>query len=117
MVQALKDDRAVSCWLGAAPTWPRSQLVLRHDHRPARSRAGPASAAAARALIDSMPAPTYQLRTAIPLRLAKRLERDVDVLLTGDNEADFGGPGAALSTETFAPEFREVIAAAATSGG
>jgi hypothetical protein len=64
-----------------------------------------------------MPAPTYQLRTAILLRLAKRLERDVDVLLTGDNEADFGARARRFSTETFVPEFREVIAAAATSGG
>jgi hypothetical protein len=91
-VQALKDDHAVTLL-----TWRRPDL-------PALNRffgttIGPRDLALAlpplplRALIDALPAPTYLLRTAILLRLARRRARDFDVLLTGDNEADFGPRG------------------------
>ncbi len=92
MVQALKDDYAVTL-LG----WRRPDL-------PALNRffgttLGPGDLAVTlppaplRALLASIPAPAYLLRTAILLRLAKRRAGDFDVLLTGDNEADFGPRG------------------------
>ena len=46
-----------------------------------------------RALLEALPAPTYLLRLTVLLRLAKRRARDFDVLMTGDNEADFGPRG------------------------
>jgi glycosyltransferase involved in cell wall biosynthesis len=92
MVQALKDDHQVTllAWsrpdLGALNRFfgttlePTDVAVLRPP-------------APLRALLRSIPAPIYLLHTAILLRLAKRRARDFDVLVTGDNEADFGPGG------------------------
>jgi glycosyltransferase involved in cell wall biosynthesis len=92
MVQALKDDYAVTL-LG----WRRPDLNALN--RFFGTTLGPGDLAVTlppaplRALLASIPAPAYLLRTAILLRLAKRRARDFDVLLTGDNEADFGPRG------------------------
>jgi glycosyltransferase involved in cell wall biosynthesis len=92
MVQALKDDYAVTL-LG----WRRPDLSALN--RFFGTTLGPGDLAVTlppaplRALLASIPAPAYLLRTAILLRLAKRRAGDFDVLLTGDNEADFGPRG------------------------
>jgi glycosyltransferase involved in cell wall biosynthesis len=92
MVEALKPDHAVTLL-----AWRRPDLDALN--RFFGTTIGPADLAlvrpspAWRALIEAIPAPTYLLRTAVLLRLAKRRARDFDVLLTGDNEADFGPRG------------------------
>ena len=44
-------------------------------------------------LLDSLPTTASLLRTAILLRQARRMGQRFDVLVTGNNEADFGRPG------------------------
>jgi glycosyltransferase involved in cell wall biosynthesis len=92
MVQALKDDHAVTLL-----AWRRPDLAALNDFF--GTTIGPRDLAVAlppapvRALVAALPAPTYLLRAAILLRLAKRRAHDFEVLLTGDNEGDFGPRG------------------------
>jgi glycosyltransferase involved in cell wall biosynthesis len=92
MVEALKDDHAVTLL-----TWRRPDLNALNRFFGTTLRAPDLTVAlppaAVRAAVAAIPAPTYLLRTAILLRLAKRRAGDFDVLLTGDNEADFGPRG------------------------
>ena len=92
MVQALKDDHAVTLL-----TWSRPDLPALNRFFGTALDEGDLAVlrppAALRMLVDAIPAPTYLLRTAILLRLAKGRARDFEVLLTGDNEADFGPRG------------------------
>ncbi len=92
MVEALKPDHAVTLL-----TWRAPDLAALN--RFFGTTIGPGDLAVAlppapvRALVGAVPAPTYLLRLTVLLRLAKRRARDFDVLLTGDNEADFGPRG------------------------
>jgi glycosyltransferase involved in cell wall biosynthesis len=92
MVQALKDEYAVTL-LG----WQRPDLAALNRFFGTTLESGDLAVivppAPLRALLASIPTPAYLLRTALLLRLAKRRARDFDVLLTGDNEADFGPRG------------------------
>jgi len=92
MVQALKDDHAVTL-LG----WRRPDLAALNRFFGTTLEPGDLAVslppAPLRALLAAIPNPAYLLRTALLLRLAKRRARDFDVLLTGDNEADFGPRG------------------------
>jgi glycosyltransferase involved in cell wall biosynthesis len=92
MIEALKSDHAVTLLSWQRPDLDALNRFFGTTLRPqdlTLARPSPAL----RALIETIPAPTYLLRTAILLRLAKRRARDFDVLLTGDNEADFGPRG------------------------
>ncbi len=92
MVEALKDDHAVTLLSWHRPDLNALNQFFGTTLRPQDfTLARPAPAL--RMLIEAIPAPIYLLRTAILLRLAKRRARDFDVLLTGDNEADFGPQG------------------------
>ena len=92
MVQALQDDHALTLL-----TWQRADLPAVNQFFGTAVRAEAISRlrppAALRAIVDALPITSYLLRTALLLRQAKRLARDFDVLVTGDNEADFGPHG------------------------
>lgn len=92
MVEALKDDHAVTLL-----SWHRPDLAAlnRFFGTTLQARDLPVllPPAPLRALLASLPTPAYLLRTALLLRLARRRAREFDVLLTGDNEADFGPRG------------------------
>jgi len=44
-------------------------------------------------LIDRVPGPTGKLKTSLLLRLCQRIKDDYDVIITANNEADFGRKG------------------------
>jgi glycosyltransferase involved in cell wall biosynthesis len=92
MVQALKDDHAVTLLAWRRPDLPAVNRFFGTTLRPA-DLAVLQPPAALRAAVDAMPVANYLLRYAILLRQAKRMAGDFDVLLTGDNEADFGPRG------------------------
>jgi glycosyltransferase involved in cell wall biosynthesis len=92
MVEALKADHAVTLLAWQRPDLTALNRFFGTTLRP-DDLAVTLAPAPLRALVAAIPAPTYLLRTALLLRLAKRRARDFDVLLTGDNEADFGPRG------------------------
>lgn len=92
MVEALKPDHVVTLLAWRQPDLPAVNrffgTTLGHsDLTVIQPPAG------LRRAVDAMPVASYLLRYAILLREAKRLARGFDVLVTGDNEADFGPHG------------------------
>lgn len=92
MVQALRDDHAVTLLAWRRPDLPAVNRFFGTTLR-AEDLTLIQPPAALRTLVDAMPVANYLLRYAILLRQAKRLAPGFDVLLTGDNEADFGPRG------------------------
>jgi glycosyltransferase involved in cell wall biosynthesis len=92
MVQGLQDDHAVTLL-----TWDRPDLPGVNRFFGTALRAGALTLrrppVALRAPVDTLPIASYLLRTALLLRQAKRMATDFDLLVTGDNEADFGPRG------------------------
>jgi glycosyltransferase involved in cell wall biosynthesis len=92
MVQALRDDHAVTLLAWRRPDLPAVNRFFGTTLR-AEDLTLIQPPAALRTLVDAMPVANYLLRYAILLRQAKRLAPRFEVLLTGDNEADFGPRG------------------------
>jgi glycosyltransferase involved in cell wall biosynthesis len=92
MIEALKVDHAVTLLSWSRPDLPALNRFFGTTIEPPELTVL-RPPAALRGLVEAIPAPTYLLRTAVLLRMAKRRARDFDVLVTGDNEADFGPAG------------------------
>lgn len=92
MVEALKRDHAVTLLAWERPDLPALNRFFGTTIEP-RDLSVVLPPAPLRALLAAIPVPAYLLRTALVLRLAKRLAPRFDVVITGDNEADFGPRG------------------------
>jgi len=92
MVEALKRDHAVTLL-----AWQRPDLSALNRFFGTTIDPGDLPVilppAPLRALLAALPVPAYLLRTALVLRQARRLAPRFDVVITGDNEADFGPHG------------------------
>ena len=92
MLQALRDEHEVTMF-----TWVAIDLDLINRFWGTSLRPGDFRVlrvpAAVRGLVDALPLPLSLLRTAIMLRMAKRLRAQYDVPVTANNEADFGTIG------------------------
>jgi glycosyltransferase involved in cell wall biosynthesis len=92
MLQALRDEHEVT----ALTWWPidldRMNRFWGTSLRPGDFRALRVPVRIRR-LVDALPLPLGMLRTAVMLRLARRLRQAYDVPVTCNNEADFGTVG------------------------
>jgi glycosyltransferase involved in cell wall biosynthesis len=92
MLEALKDDHAVTAF-----TW--APVALDEMNRFWGTSLAPGDVrllrvpARVRRLVDALPLPLSMLRTAVMLRIARRLRGQYDVPVTANNEADFGMVG------------------------
>lgn len=92
MIQALAGDHEVTAFTWAAVDLDPINRFWGTSLRPGDLRVLRVPAPI-RYLVDSVPLPLFLLRTCIMLNLARRLGAGHDVVVTANNEADFGRAG------------------------